>query len=75
MTDAPTTPPTAATGRVTRSTAQAAAPTSSDNQDKVDYLTRDMLPDRLSRFADYVTEEWQERRTQINQRYAPPCST
>ncbi|KAG6281546.1 hypothetical protein E4U48_006692 [Claviceps purpurea] len=27
----------------------------------------DKLPDRLSRFADYVTAAWQDRRTIINQ--------
>ncbi|KAG6152862.1 hypothetical protein E4U51_000319 [Claviceps purpurea] len=67
MADGTTNPPTAATGRVTRSTAQAAGSPSSASHDTAAYLTRDMLPDRLSRFADYVTAAWQDRRTIINQ--------
>ncbi|KAG6057432.1 hypothetical protein E4U32_005117 [Claviceps aff. humidiphila group G2b] len=55
MANGTTDPPAAATGRVTRSTAQAAAPASSATHDTAAYLTRDMLPERLSRFADYVT--------------------
>ncbi|KAG6169756.1 hypothetical protein E4U51_001415 [Claviceps purpurea] len=35
--------------------------------DTAAYLTRDMLPERLSRFADYVTAAWQDRRTIINE--------
>ncbi|KAG5950981.1 hypothetical protein E4U58_001346 [Claviceps cyperi] len=67
MADGTTDPLAAATGRVTRSTAQAAASTSSSTHDTAAYLTGDMLPDRLSRFADYVTAAWQDRRTTINQ--------
>ncbi|KAG6286343.1 hypothetical protein E4U09_006772 [Claviceps aff. purpurea] len=68
-----TTDTAAATGRVTRSAAQAAAsassaaPASSATHDTAAYLTRDMLPERLSRFADYVTAAWQDRRTIINE--------
>ncbi|KAG5931183.1 hypothetical protein E4U60_006384 [Claviceps pazoutovae] len=67
MADGTTDPLAAATGRVTRSTAQAAASASSATLDTAAYLTRDMLPDRLSRFADYVTAAWKDRRTIIDQ--------
>ncbi|KAG6170125.1 hypothetical protein E4U11_002990 [Claviceps purpurea] len=60
MADGTTTPPAAATGRVTPSTAQAAASTSSASHDTAEYL-------RLSRFADYVTAAWQDRYATINQ--------
>ncbi|KAG6229342.1 hypothetical protein E4U25_007435 [Claviceps purpurea] len=60
MADGTTTPPAAATGRVTHSTAQAAASTSSASHDTAEYL-------RLSRFADYVTAAWQDRYATINQ--------
>ncbi|KAG6103670.1 hypothetical protein E4U31_002632 [Claviceps sp. LM219 group G6] len=66
MADGTRTSPAAATGRVTHSTAQAAASTSSASHDKAEYLTRDMLSDRLSRFADYLTAAWQDRRATIN---------
>ncbi|KAG6147546.1 hypothetical protein E4U11_000912, partial [Claviceps purpurea] len=65
MANGTTDTPAAATGRVTRSTTQAAAPASSATHDTAAYLTGDMLPDHLSRFADYVTAAWQDRRTTI----------
>ncbi|KAG6092734.1 hypothetical protein E4U14_000549 [Claviceps sp. LM454 group G7] len=67
MANETTTPPAAATGRFTRSTAQAAASTSPASHVKAEYLTRDMLPDRLSRFAGYITSAWEDRRTTITQ--------
>ncbi|KAG6237275.1 hypothetical protein E4U48_007783 [Claviceps purpurea] len=62
MADGTRTPLAAMTGRVTRFTAQAAAPTSPASQDTEEYLTRDMLPGHLSRFANYITAAWQDRR-------------
>ncbi|CCE34815.1 uncharacterized protein CPUR_08754 [Claviceps purpurea 20.1] len=60
MANGTTDTPAAATGRATRCTTQAATPASSATHDTAAYLTGDMLPDHLSRFADYVTAARQE---------------
>ncbi|KAG6146970.1 hypothetical protein E4U11_001068 [Claviceps purpurea] len=62
-------------GRVTRSSAQTAATTAATasgsatqgatSQDEVEYLTKDMLPAHMSRFAGYITENWEDSRNDI----------